>query len=1344
MNSLRGSVSESAASCLRHSVVGWVLGTLLVASPAGAQINILTNRYDGKRTGANLNETKLTAMNVNLDQFGKLYSYPVDGSVYAQPLYVRGVLIEGTAHNVLYVATMNDKVYAFDADSSSPTPLWMRDFTNPPSVTAVPIVDIVGANNLNIVGNVGIQSTPVIDAATGTIYLVARTKENGAYVQRLHALDIATGNSRSGSPVTIKGSAPGTAPDSTPGASGSVITFDPKMHAQRSGLALTNGVVLISWASHEDATPYHGWIMGYDAATLAQVDVFPVTPDVYAGGIWQGGRAPTIDAAGNAYFATGNGIWDGTRNFGDSLLKFSVSRTMGLSLIDYFTPSNQATLNQLDDDLSGSGFTLLPGNLLLGGGKEGVLYLLNADNLGHQVPKDAQIPQKIAVQGGHVMGGAVYWNSSSAGPLVYNWSEDDVLKAYTFTGGKLAIPPFAQGQVMSPGHPGGSLTLSANVGAAGSGIVWASMPTSQDGIHGRVAGILRAFDAETLREIWTSEQNPTRDRVGTLMKFVPPVVVNGRVYIPNHDGAVSVYGALPTAAPDFSVSVSPTSRTIVPGSSGTFTLTFAARNGFAGTVTLSATGQPTGATVGFNPSSVSGSGTSTMTVSLPTGATGTSSIIVRAVSGTLTHTTTASVVAGTTAPAGSIGINFVGSSPMPMAAAETAGVINQPNWNNAIGASRSTTLALVDRARVATGATVTWSSARIWMTPITDQAGNSRLMRGYLDTTSTSTTTVTVAGLAQRAYDVYVYADGDNRTFDRTAAYKISGPGVTNTTVTLTDPASTNFGTTFTRATNSTGNYVKFTINATGFSLSAAPTLPVESTRRAPINGIQIVPAASAVADFTLSVSPASRSVTAGGSTTLTATIGAQNGFAGTVTLAASGAPTGTTTTFSPAAVTGSGTATITVATSSTTPAGTSTLTVKGTSGSLNHSATATLTVDGSGAAAGSIGIKFVGNSPTLMAASETAGVVAQSHWNNAAGATSGTPLALVDRSGASTTATVTWSAPGGMWMTPIADQAGNARLMKGYLDTTTTSSTTVTMAGLTRRVYDVYVYADGDNRTFDRTASYTISGSGITTTTIALTDAANTNFGTTFTRAINSAGNYVRFRVTATGFTIVAAPTEPVDGTRRAPVNGIQIVPVVATASIGINFVGASPTPMAASETAGVVDQANWNNATSTTRTTPLALVDASGAASTATATWSANGGWMLPVADVAGNRRMMKGYLDTSSTSSTTVSVAGLPSGDYDVYVHTDGDNHEFTRTAAYRISGTGFTASTISATDTPNTDFTGTFTQAAGTNGNYVLFSISGSGFTVTATPSTSTNATLRAPVNAIQIVPKTVAP
>lgn len=1236
--------------------VGWLTPILLIAWPIHAQITISTNRYDGARTGANLSESTLTAANVSRDTFGKLYSYPVDGSVYAQPLYIPSVTIGGVARNVLYVATMNDKVYAFDADRPSGTPLWMRDFTSA-SVTPVPITDIT-ADNKNIVGNIGIQGTPVIDTSTGTIYLLARTKENGSvYVQRLHALDITTGASRSGSPVTITGSVSGTAPDSTPGPGGQVVTFNPKMQSQRAALALSNGVVLIAWASHEDLKPYHGWIMGYDAATLAKVATFCVTPDAYEGGVWQGGRAPTIDAAGNAYFVTGNGAWDGSRNFGNSVLKFSVNRG-GMSLLSYFTPGNYETLNVKDDDLGGSSFTLLPGtNLMLGGGKEGILYLLDAASLGGMTADDHQIPQRFDAGNGHVMGGPVFWDSATLGPMIYHWAEDDVLKAYRFSGGRVALPHDFEGPILSPGHPGGSLTVSANGSQPGTGIIWSSMPTNQDGIHGLVAGILRAFDAESLNQIWNSDQNAARDRVGTLMKFVPPVVVNGRVYMPSHDNAVHVYGLLSSAPPQES------------------------------------------------------------------------------------------------APPGTISIDFVGGNTSAMSSAESAGVVPARNWNAAFGSASGTPLSLVDTAGTATSASVTWSApSGTWQLPVTDAPGNARMMRGYLDTGTTSTSTVRVTGLPSGAYDVYVYADGDNKSYDRSAAYTISGPGIAATTIELTDAAGLNFGGTFARASGSSGNYVRFAIDGSGFTLDATPTQPVGGTRRAPINGIQIVPSSPQAppADFSIAVSPGSRTVTRGGQATYSVSVTGTNGFTGTVALSAQ-APAGGTATLNPATISGSGTAALTVTTTSSTPAGSSSLMITGTSGSVSRSTSVTLTVEDPPAASdGVISVDFVGNS-TTMAPGETAGVVLKSHWNAAAGSTRTDPMPLVDDAGRTTGASITWSSPSGTWSLPIADQPGHMRMMQGYLDTGTTSTTTVTVGGLAPGSYDVYVYADGDNKSYDRGAAYTLSGPGLSTTTVDLVDAAGTNFSGSFTAANGSAGNYVRFgiNITGQGFTLTATPTTPVSGTRRAPVNGLQIVPTSVpppppppggAAPIGIDFSGSNPSAMAADERAGVVAQNNWNTAAGNASTAALGLRDANGAATAASLTWTANGAWAVPIADAPGDARLMRGYLDTSSTSVTTVTVSGLGTGAYDVYVYADGDNRDFTRAASYQLSVAGGASYEMGLTDQPQTNFSGTFVQATGGAGNYVKFSIAGGGFTLTATPVSGTNTTLRAPINAIQIVPR----
>ena len=1012
--------------------------TAVLTSSAASQVNVVTNRYDGARTGANLAETALTTANVNRVRFGKLFSYPVDGSVYAQPLYASGVNVGGRLRNVLYVATMNDRVYAFDADSSSPTPLWTRNFTNPPAVTAVPITDIVAAD-LNVTGNVGIQSTPVIDRATATIYLVARTKEGSHYVQRLHALDIATGESRAGSPVEIAGSVPGSALDATSSPTGPVITFDPGVHIQRAGLALSNGVVLVAWASHEDVTPSHGWIMAFDATTLHRVGIVAVAPDGYLGGVWQGGRAPTIDAAGNAYFSTGNGLWDGRRNFGNSLLKYSVGPT-GLRLLDYFTPYNVENLNLADDDLSGSGFTLLPGtSLLLGGGKEGVLYLLDANRLGGKTADDRQVPQKLRLGGGHVMGGPVYWNSAATGPLVYNWSEDDVLKAYKLSSGRLTTTPYLQGTVMSPGHPGGSLTVSANGSSAGSGILWAAIPTSRDAKHGLAPGMLRAFNADTLQEIWTSEQNAARDRVGTLMKFVPPLIAKGRVYIPNHDNQVAVYGLMPAG---FSVSAAPAAVTITAGASATVAVNVTSQGGFADRVDLRATGYPAGTTVTFSPQSVTGSGGATMTITPPAAAAaGSFTIAISATSGTVTRSASVGVqVLRPTSAGSAIGIDFAGGSALGMSAGESAGVVPQAYWNHAAGAARSTPLPLVDAAGRPSTATITWAAAGVYSTPITDSAGNARMMKGYLDTTSTSTTRLAVTGLAPATYDVYLYIDGANGSATRTGTYTLSGPGATSHSATMTDRGGVNFGTTFIAGNNAAGNYIRFRVTGSAFNVTAMPLSGSTTTLRAPLNGLQIAPV------------PAAR-------------VPAQ------------------------------------------------------------------------------IGVSFAGAHLIAVAPGERAGVVPQANWNNASGAVRSTALSLVDAAGTATGASLTWAAAG-TWATPITDAPGNARLMKGYLDTTSTSTTQVTVTGLADAAYDVYVYVDGANGSYTRTGAYTISGPGLTPSTVELTDLGRVNFGGTFIVGNDGSGNYIRFPIAGTGFTLTAVPVSGTNTTLRAPVSGFQIVP--------------------------------------------------------------------------------------------------------------------------------------------------------------------------------------------------------
>jgi PQQ-like domain len=513
---------------------------LLAALGLHGQSAVLMNRYDANATGANLNETALTAANVKPATFGKLWSYYVDGAVFAQPLYVPGVRIPARgARNVLYVATMNDKVYAFDADRAGP-PLWMRTLTDElAGITPVPVTDVTNNADLNVVGNVGILGTPAIDPVTDALYLVARTRENGKYFQRLHKLSLAEGTEMV-PPAVIEATVKSSARDAANG----LLRFDAKGGNQRPALALVKGQVIIAWASHEDIRPYHGWLMAYDAASLHQTAALCMSPDGADGGIWQSGRGPAVDATGAIYFETGNGTWNGTSDLGTSLLKLSV-HDGAFSVDDYFTPHDYEALNARDADLGSTGPLLIPGtNLLVGGSKKGIVYLFDTRRLGHLTPDDSGVLQSIENNGGRILAGPAYWDGP-AGRMLYFWCEADFLKAYRFEGERLNPAPVAKGAVGSKGSPGGALTVSADGRKPGTGIVWATLTVSRSADHGNAAGVLRAFDAEGLQELWHSEMQPKRDRLGTLVKFVPPTVIAGRVYVPNYDNAVHVYGLLP-------------------------------------------------------------------------------------------------------------------------------------------------------------------------------------------------------------------------------------------------------------------------------------------------------------------------------------------------------------------------------------------------------------------------------------------------------------------------------------------------------------------------------------------------------------------------------------------------------------------------------------------------------------------------------------------------------------------------------------------------------------------------------------------------------------------------------
>jgi hypothetical protein len=496
--------------------------------------------------------------------------------VYTQPLIVPGVtLTAGGTHDVAYVATMSDTVYAFDAnDTAASAPLWSTSLL-PPGAVPVANTDMTGAcggNYQDISGNIGVVGTPVIDPSTHLMYLVARTKENAGttFVQRLHAIDIRDGSEQLGGPVAITAQVSGTGDGST------TVTFDPLRNNQRASLLLDNGVVYVAFASHCDWGPYHGWILGYDASTLNQVAVFNPTPDGGAGGIWMAGQGPAADGQGSIYVVTGNGTvgvgGDPTspRNRGESFLRLAESPS-GLTTASWFTPHEYPRLNAGDLDLGSAGPMLVPNtNLVIGGGKNSKLYAMDRNAMGggsvgtkHDDPPAVQV---VPLEAQHLHGSPVYWNGPNAA-LVYTWDEFDHLKSFRFDpgDGKFDPRPLAVSPNPAPdGMPGGFLSISASGGIDGTGILWAYLPESGDGNQAVVPGALHAFDATNVGvELWNSSQNPN-DRPGSFGKFASPTIADGRVYLATFSNAVCTYGLLPgvqpLAAPN-GLSVTATSKT---------------------------------------------------------------------------------------------------------------------------------------------------------------------------------------------------------------------------------------------------------------------------------------------------------------------------------------------------------------------------------------------------------------------------------------------------------------------------------------------------------------------------------------------------------------------------------------------------------------------------------------------------------------------------------------------------------------------------------------------------------------------------------------------------------------
>jgi hypothetical protein len=521
-----GSVTSISATLTVNSVV------------VSAGTDVTTYHNDIARTGQNTTETKLTQANVNSTTFGLLRNLAVDGLVDAEPLYLSQLSVAGAAHNVVFIVTEHDSVYAFDSDTGAQ--LWKVSLLGSGEIPS----DNRGCSQ--VTPEIGITSTPVINRAAGAhgiVYAVAMSKNGSTYFQRLHALDVTTGAELEGGPVTVQATYPGTGANS----SGGQVVFDPGQYKERAALLLLNGVIYTGWSSHCDFNPYTGWIMGYNASTLAQMSVLNLTPNGSEGSIWQSGGGLAADPQGNIYALVANGTFDTTldangfpnkQDFGNGYVKVSTAGGT-LKVADYFNMMNTVSESGSDTDLGSGGAMVLPDltygtanilNLAVGAGKDGNLYVVNRNNMGKWNANSNNVYQELpgAVPNG-VYGVPAYFNNT-----VYYCDVNATLKSFSFSSGKLSTIPVQTGASFT--YPGVLPSVSAN--GTSNGIVWA--------IENTGSAVLHAFAANDLtQELYNSNQaSGGRDQFGSGNKFITPMIADGKAFAPTTN-SVAVFGLLP-------------------------------------------------------------------------------------------------------------------------------------------------------------------------------------------------------------------------------------------------------------------------------------------------------------------------------------------------------------------------------------------------------------------------------------------------------------------------------------------------------------------------------------------------------------------------------------------------------------------------------------------------------------------------------------------------------------------------------------------------------------------------------------------------------------------------------
>ena len=815
-------------------------------------VNVLTWHDDLARTGLNSNETVLTPANVNKSTFGKLFSYPVDGQVYAQPLYVSNLAIPGQGtHNVVFVATEHDSIYAFDADSNAGPNgglLWHVSLGQAAAMPNNYFGNRYGPYH-DLTPQVGITGTPVIDLSSNTMYLDAFTNDGpGVYSHHIHALDITTG-ADTAAPVLVQATFPGNGV----GGDGQTITFTATQQLQRPALTLLNGTLYVAYGSYADTDPYHGWVLGLNPSTLQLQSVFNTTPNNLnplsanpgEGAIWQSGAGLASDGS-NIYFMTGNGDFDPSlMDYGDSFVKLSTANST-LTVSDYFTPSNQQQLASADADLGSGGLMLLPDSvgsaahphLMVGSGKQGLAYLVDRDNLGQFDPNTDHVVQEVPLSGG-TFSNPAYFNGR-----IYYRGGTGQLQAFSIANAVMSSSPVAHTTTSygnGPGNSGGS-TPSISSNGNSNGIVW--------DIQGGGSAILHAYDATTLAQLYNSSQAGARDQLSSSVKFTTPMIADGEVFV-GTGNALAVFGLL---APPTQPPAAPTNLTATALGQSQVQLKWVnnANNQSGFKIERSTDG------VNFTQIAVAAA---SATSYLDTTASPSTQYFyrVRATNsvGDSAYTNVANVMTPLAGPQNDIGVNFASgrNGSFDLAASDTAGVVPIFNWDNEHGATGTAT-ALVDSSGTSTAIGVAWQSNDTWDTTQeenTDQfsGADQTLMAGYLDNTDP-------AGIATPASITNGALDGDGVLFTGLVpgqvydVYVYSMQAVTSRSQSIAvDGATLSASQTITAAqqwdhyaTGATGNYLLFPSvqpSANG-SLLVIPTPGPESPPRVAIEAVELVP----------------------------------------------------------------------------------------------------------------------------------------------------------------------------------------------------------------------------------------------------------------------------------------------------------------------------------------------------------------------------------------------------------------------------------------------------------------------------------------------------------------------